>query len=180
MVGDSRWSYRWLYGHIGYSDHQLVDESYTGGVVCLLDDASWLMTSYFTAEIVAIPLCGWLSQALGTGRYSLWCIGGFLFSSLLCSMAWNLESMIVFRAMQGFCGGALIPLSFRLIIEILPQEKRPMGMSLFSIIATFAPAIGPAVGGWLTEHFMARDFYVNVFLRYWLGVDSALYETPHH
>ncbi|MYM59060.1 DHA2 family efflux MFS transporter permease subunit [Vibrio sp. OCN044] len=154
-------------GFMAILDIQITNSSMKviqGALSASLDDASWLMTSYFTAEIVAIPLCGWLSQALGTGRYSLWCIGGFLFSSLLCSMAWNLESMIVFRAMQGFCGGALIPLSFRLIIEILPQEKRPMGMSLFSIIATFAPAIGPAVGGWLTEHFSWHAiFYVNVF-----------------
>ncbi|NUW70256.1 MDR family MFS transporter [Vibrio coralliilyticus] len=153
-------------GFMAILDIQITNSSMKviqGALSASLDDASWLMTSYFTAEIVAIPLCGWLSKALGTGRYVLWCIGGFLGSSLLCSMAWNLDSMIVFRALQGFCGGALIPLSFRLIIEILPLEKRPMGMSLFSIIATFAPAIGPAIGGWLTEHFSWHAiFYVNV------------------
>ena len=153
-------------GFMAILDIQITNSSMKviqGALSASLDDASWLMTSYFTAEIVAIPLCGWLSKALGTGRYALWCIGGFLGSSLLCSMAWNLDSMIVFRTLQGFCGGALIPLSFRLIIEILPLEKRPMGMSLFSIIATFAPAIGPAIGGWLTEHFSWHAiFYVNV------------------
>ena len=117
----------------------------------------------FTAEIVAIPLTG--------GYLKLWGQGDTLYGVLvdfflLVIVLYGVESrsMIVFRAMQGFCGGALIPLSFRLIIEILPQEKRPMGMSLFSIIATFAPAIGPAVGGWLTEHFSWHAiFYVNVF-----------------
>nr|WP_284676478.1 DHA2 family efflux MFS transporter permease subunit [Vibrio sinus] len=134
-----------------------------GALSASLDQSSWLLTSYFTAEIVAIPLCGWLSKGLGTGRYALWCISGFVGASLLCSLAWNLNSMIVFRALQGFSGGALIPISFRLIIEILPDEKRPMGMSLFSIIATFAPAIGPALGGWLTEHFSWHAiFYINV------------------
>ncbi|CAM3924165.1 Multidrug export protein EmrB [Vibrio aerogenes CECT 7868] len=134
-----------------------------GALSATLNDSSWLITSYFTAEIVAIPLCGWLSKAFGTGRYALWCIGGFMLTSLLCSMAWSLNSMIIFRALQGFCGGALIPMSFRLIIEILPQEKRPVGMSMFSVIATFAPALGPALGGWLTDHFSWHFiFYINL------------------
>ncbi len=152
-------------GFMAILDIQITNSSMKviqGALSASLNDASWLMTAYFTAEIVAIPLCGWLAKAFGTGRYALWCIGGFLATSLLCAHAWSLNSMIVFRALQGFCGGALIPLSFRLIIEVLPEEKRPMGMSLFSIIATFAPAIGPALGGWLTEHLSWHAiFYIN-------------------
>ncbi|WP_199911712.1 DHA2 family efflux MFS transporter permease subunit [Dongshaea marina] len=152
-------------GFMAILDIQITNSSMKviqGALSATLNDSSWLMTSYFTAEIIAIPLCGWLSKALGTGRYAIWCVGGFFCASLLCSTAWNLNSMIVFRALQGFCGGALIPISFRLIIEILPLEKRPIGMSLFSIIATFAPALGPALGGWLTENLSWHAiFYIN-------------------
>ncbi|MCG8155394.1 multidrug efflux MFS transporter [Brenneria goodwinii] len=152
-------------GFMAILDIQIANSSMKviqGALSATMNDSSWLMTSYFTAEIVAIPLCGWLCQALGTGRYALWCIAGFLGASLLCSVAWNLSSMIVFRSLQGFSGGALIPISFRLIIEILPLEKRPLGMSLFSIIGTFAPAVGPALGGWLTDNFSWHAiFYIN-------------------
>ncbi|WJY13815.1 DHA2 family efflux MFS transporter permease subunit [Pectobacteriaceae bacterium CE90] len=152
-------------GFMAILDIQITNSSMKviqGALSATLGDSSWLMTAYFTAEIVAIPLCGWLSQALGTSRYALWCIVSFLAASLLCSFAWNLDSMIIFRALQGFSGGALIPIAFRLIIEILPKEKRPFGMSLFSIISTFAPAIGPAMGGWLTDSFSWHAiFYIN-------------------
>ncbi|KLU15848.1 DSBA oxidoreductase [Xenorhabdus sp. GDc328] len=154
-----------LGGFMAILDIQITNSSMKviqGALSATLDDSSWLMTSYFTAEIIAIPLCGWLAQALGTRRYALWCIGSFLAASILCSFSWNLNSMIVFRALQGFGGGALIPLSFRLIIEVLPEEKRPFGMSLFSIVGTFAPAIGPSLGGWLTETFSWHAiFYIN-------------------
>ncbi|CAG9001593.1 MAG: Colistin resistance protein EmrB [Candidatus Celerinatantimonas neptuna] len=134
-----------------------------GALSATLNDSSWLMTSYFTAEIVAIPLCGWLTKAFGTGRYALWCIGLFMIASLLCSMSWSLDSMIIFRSLQGFSGGALIPISFRLIIELLPPKKRPIGMAMFSVVATFAPAIGPALGGFLTANFSWHAiFYINL------------------
>ncbi|OTA14405.1 multidrug resistance translocase [Xenorhabdus vietnamensis] len=152
-------------GFMAILDIQITNSSMKviqGALSASLDESSWLMTSYFTSEIIAIPLCGWLCQAFGTGRYALWCIIGFLATSLLCSSAWSLNSMILFRSLQGFCGGALIPISFRLIIEFFPQEKRPLGMSLFSIISTFAPAVGPALGGWLTENLSWHAiFYIN-------------------
>ncbi|CAM3687528.1 DHA2 family efflux MFS transporter permease subunit [Xenorhabdus thuongxuanensis] len=152
-------------GFMAILDIQITNSSMKviqGALSASLDESSWLMTSYFTSEIIAIPLCGWLCQAFGTGRYALWCIIGFLATSLLCSSAWSLNSMIIFRSLQGFCGGALIPISFRLIIEFFPQEKRPLGMSLFSVISTFAPAVGPALGGWLTENLSWHAiFYIN-------------------
>ncbi|CAG8998981.1 MAG: Colistin resistance protein EmrB [Candidatus Celerinatantimonas neptuna] len=155
-----------LGGFMAILDIQVINASMKviqGALSATLEDSSWLMTSYFTAEIVAIPLFGWLSKAFGTGRYALYCIAGFVCASLLCSHAWSLQSMIVFRSMQGFCGGALIPISFRLIIEVLPKEKRPVGMAMFSVVSTFAPAIGPAIGGWLTDNFSWHMiFYINV------------------
>lgn len=162
-------------GFMAILDIQIVNASMKviqGALSATLEDSSWLVTAYFSAEIIAIPLCGWLSRGLGVSRYALWSVLSFLGASLLCSFSWNLSSMIVFRALQGFSGGALIPISFQLIIEILPREKRPLGMSMFSIIATFAPAIGPTIGGWLTDTFSWHAiFYINTIpalLAFWL------------
>ncbi|MEZ9196886.1 DHA2 family efflux MFS transporter permease subunit [Shewanella sp. 10N.286.54.B9] len=134
-----------------------------GGLGATLEEGSWIATAYLVAEMIAIPLSGWLSKGLDIRRYMLWNSAIFIVASLLCSIAWNLESMIAFRAMQGFFGGALIPMAFRLILEYLPDNKRAVGMALFGVTATFAPSIGPTLGGWLTEQFSWHYlFYINV------------------
>jgi DHA2 family multidrug resistance protein len=128
-----------------------------------LEESSWVATSYLVAEMIAIPLCGFFAAWLSPRRYLLWNGAGFILASLACSFAWNLDSMIVFRALQGFTGGALIPMAFTLIVTLLPAEKRPIGMALFGVTATFAPTIGPTLGGWLTEVFSWHYiFYLNV------------------
>ena len=134
-----------------------------GALAATLEEGSWISTSYLVAEIIMIPLTAWLVQLLSARRLAIWVSIGFLFSSLLCSMAWNLESMIVFRAMQGFTGGALIPLAFTMTLIKLPEHHRAKGMALFAMTATFAPSIGPTLGGWLTENFgWEYIFYINV------------------
>lgn len=134
-----------------------------GSLGATLEEGSWIATAYLVAEMIAIPLSGWLSTGLSTRRYLLWTSAAFIIASVLCSLSWNLESMIAFRALQGFFGGALIPLAFRLILEFLPDDKRAVGMALFGVTATFAPSIGPTLGGWLTEQFSWHYlFYINV------------------
>ncbi len=134
-----------------------------GALSATLEEGSWISTSYLVAEIIMIPLTAWLVQLLSARRLAVWVSVGFLISSLLCSFAWNLESMIVFRAMQGFTGGALIPLAFTLTLIRLPDHHRAKGMALFAITATFAPSIGPTLGGWLTESWgWEYIFYINV------------------
>lgn len=134
-----------------------------GSLGATLEEGSWISTAYLVAEMIAIPLSGWLSTGLSVRRYLLWTTAAFIFASILCSIAWNLEAMIAFRALQGFFGGALIPLAFRLILEFLPDNKRAVGMALFGVTATFAPSIGPTLGGWLTEQFSWHYlFYINV------------------
>lgn len=134
-----------------------------GALSATLEEGSWISTSYLVAEIIMIPLTAWLVQLLSARRLATWVSLGFLASSLLCSMAWNLESMIVFRAMQGFTGGALIPLAFTLTLIKLPEHHRAKGMAMFAMTATFAPSIGPTLGGWLTENFgWQYIFYINV------------------
>ncbi|CAM4083582.1 DHA2 family efflux MFS transporter permease subunit [Shewanella aquimarina] len=134
-----------------------------GSLGATLEEGSWIATAYLVAEMIAIPLSGWLSHGLSVRRYLLWTTAAFILASFLCSLAWNLEAMIAFRALQGFFGGALIPLAFRLILELLPEEKRATGMALFGVTATFAPSIGPTLGGWLTEQFSWHYlFYINI------------------
>ncbi|MGQ7818412.1 MDR family MFS transporter [Metapseudomonas furukawaii] len=134
-----------------------------GALSATLEEGSWISTSYLVAEIIMIPLTAWLVQLLSARRLAVWVSIGFLLSSLLCSLAWSLESMILFRAMQGFTGGALIPLAFTLTLIKLPEHHRAKGMALFAITATFAPSIGPTLGGWLTENFgWEYIFYINV------------------
>ncbi|MDO6707250.1 DHA2 family efflux MFS transporter permease subunit [Photobacterium sp. 1_MG-2023] len=134
-----------------------------GALSATLDESSWISTSYLVAEMIAIPLSGWLSRALGTRRYLIGTTVIFTIASLLCSIAWNMESMILFRAIQGFSGGALIPLAFSLVVQLLPVHKRAIGMALFGVTATFAPSIGPTLGGWLTENFTWHYiFYINL------------------
>ncbi|KJH71822.1 DHA2 family efflux MFS transporter permease subunit [Aliterella atlantica] len=128
-----------------------------------LEEGSWISTAYLVAEIVVIPLTGWLSRVFSTRLYLLGNAIAFIFFSVCCAWAWNLPSMIVFRALQGFTGGVLIPMALTILLTTLPPAKQPIGMAMFAITAVFAPAIGPTVGGWLTENFSWHYiFYLNV------------------
>lgn len=134
-----------------------------GALSATFDEASLISTAYLVAEIIVIPLSGWLMKMLSLRRYILISCGLFTFSSLLCSFAWDLESMIVFRALQGLGGGALVPLGFTIIMTKLPLKQRPMGMALFAFTATVAPALGPTIGGWLVQQFSWHYiFYINL------------------
>jgi DHA2 family multidrug resistance protein len=127
------------------------------------DEISWVPTSYLVAEIVVIPLTSWLSAAFSLKKYLLVNSTLFVFFSVCCGQAHSLELMILFRVLQGFTGGVLIPLSFVVILTYLPASKQPVGMALFSVTATFAPAIGPLLGGWLTDNYgWPFIFYMNV------------------
>ena len=127
------------------------------------DDGGWISTSYLIAEIVVIPLTGWLARVFSVRTYLLVNAALFLVFSVACAFAANLQQMIVLRAIQGFTGGVLIPMAFTIIITLLPKPKQPMGLALFALSATFAPAIGPTIGGYLTENYgWEFIFYVNL------------------
>jgi MFS transporter, DHA2 family, multidrug resistance protein len=134
-----------------------------GAIGAGIDDGGWISTSYLIAEIVVIPLSGWLAQVFSIRIYLLTNAVLFLVLSAACALAQDLPQMIVLRAVQGFTGGVLIPMAFTLIITLLPRGKQPVGLALFALSATFAPAIGPTIGGYLTENFgWQYIFYVNV------------------
>jgi DHA2 family multidrug resistance protein len=134
-----------------------------GAIGAGIDDGGWISTSYLIAEIVVIPLSGWLAQVFSIRIYLLTNAVLFLLFSAACALAQDLPQMIVIRAFQGFTGGVLIPMAFTLIITLLPKAKQPVGLALFAISATFAPAIGPTIGGYLTENWGWKYiFYVNL------------------
>jgi MFS transporter, DHA2 family, multidrug resistance protein len=134
-----------------------------GAIGAGIDDGGWISTSYLIAEIVVIPLSGWLAQVFSIRVYLLTNAILFLAFSAACALAQDLSQMIVLRALQGFSGGVLIPMAFTLIITLLPKAKQPIGLALFALSATFAPAIGPTIGGYLTENWgWQYIFYVNL------------------
>jgi DHA2 family multidrug resistance protein len=126
------------------------------------EEGSWISTAYLCAEIVVIPLTALLARVFGLRAYMMTTTALFLLFSTLCGTAWNLPSMIVFRMMQGFTGGALIPMAMTLVMLKLPASKRAVGMAIFGLTATMAPSMGPTLGGYLTDLYgWPSVFYIN-------------------
>jgi DHA2 family multidrug resistance protein len=134
-----------------------------GAIGAGADDGGWISTSYLVAEIVVIPLTGWLAQVFSVRRYLIVNAALFVAFSIACAFAQDLNQMIALRAVQGFTGGVLIPVAFTIVITVLPKAKQPIGLAMFAAGATFAPAIGPTIGGVLTENWgWQYVFYVNL------------------
>jgi MFS transporter, DHA2 family, multidrug resistance protein len=151
-----------------------------GAIGAGIDDGGWISTAYLIAEIVVIPLSAWFADVFSVRAYLLTTTILFLVFSVACAFATNLEQMIVLRAIQGFAGGALIPMAFTIIITLLPKPKQPIGLAMFALSATFAPAIGPTIGGYLTENWgWEYIFYVNLvpgapmLVMLWFSLDRA-------
>nr|WP_244642938.1 DHA2 family efflux MFS transporter permease subunit [Phyllobacterium sp. 628] len=134
-----------------------------GGIGTGVDNGAWISTAYLIGEIIVIPLTDYLSRVFSFRRFLLVNSLLFLAFSVACAFARNLEEMIVLRAIQGFTGGVLIPMAFTLILTRLPKYQQSVGMALFAITATFAPAIGPTIGGYLTENYgWQYIFFINL------------------
>ncbi len=134
-----------------------------GGIGTGVDNGSWISTSYLIGEIVIIPMTDYLSRVFSFRRFII--ANGILFPifSVACAFTHDLGSMIVMRALQGLAGGVLIPMAFTLILTKLPKAQQPTGLAMFALSATFAPAIGPTIGGYLTENYgWQAIFLVNV------------------
>ncbi|QJE00820.1 DHA2 family efflux MFS transporter permease subunit [Massilia forsythiae] len=133
-----------------------------GSLSATQEEGSWISTAYLCAEIVVIPMTALFVRAFGQRRYLMGTTALFLVFSTLCGAAWNLQSMIAFRMLQGFTGGALIPMAMTLVMTRLPPAKRAVGMAMFGLTATLAPAMGPTLGGYLTELYgWPSIFYIN-------------------
>lgn len=115
------------------------------------DEISWVQTSYLVAEVIMIPLSGWLARVVSTRWLFFASCLTFTLSSAACAFAWNLESMIAFRALQGFLGGAMIPTVFAASFIMFPPRQRAGVSVMIGLVATMAPTIGPTLGGYLTQ-----------------------------
>jgi MFS transporter, DHA2 family, multidrug resistance protein len=134
-----------------------------GGLSAAQDDISWVQTAYLIAEIIVIPLSGWLTRVFSTRWLFAASAAGFTFASLLCGIAWNIESMIVFRALQGMLGASMIPTVFTSSFHYFPGPRRVYSAAVVGTIASIAPVLGPVIGGWITDMLDWRWlFYVNL------------------
>lgn len=133
------------------------------GLSASQSEVAWVQTIYLIAEVIAIPLSGLLSHLLSTRIYFSISALGFALSSLMCGFAWDLQSMLVFRALQGFLGGGMIPTTMAALYMLFPKEKQAIPMVLVGMVSTLGPAIGPTLGGWLTTHFSWHwMFFINL------------------
>jgi DHA2 family multidrug resistance protein len=159
---------------IALLDIQIVSASLAdigGGLSASPDEVSWVQISYLIAEIIVIPLSGWLSRVMSTRwLFSISAIG-FTLTSLLCGWAWNIESMIVFRAAQGFLGGSMIPTVFTVAFIYFSGHQRVIAAAVIGALASLAPTLGPTVGGWITDSYSWHWlFFVNLLPGFFIAV----------
>jgi DHA2 family multidrug resistance protein len=151
---------------IALLDIQIVSASLRdigGGLSAGADDTAWVQTSYLIAEIVVIPLSGWLSRVVSTRWLFAVSAAGFTLTSLLCGLAWDIQSMIVFRAAQGFLGGSMIPMVFTTAFVFFEGKNRVVAAATIGALASLAPTLGPTLGGWITDHYSWHWlFFVNL------------------
>src|ERR1700694_5453018 len=127
------------------------------------DQSTWVLTSYLVSNAIILPISGWLAGALGRKRFFMACLGIFTVSSLLCGIAPNLGLLLLFRVLQGAGGGGLQPMAQAILGDTFPPAKRGLAFALYGITAICAPAIGPTLGGWITDSYSWRwIFYLNV------------------
>lgn len=147
-------------------DIQIVSASLAeiqAGLSASSDEIAWVQTAYLIAEVIMIPLSGYLSRALSTRVFFSIAAAGFTIASVLCAQASSINEMILWRAVQGFIGGGMIPGVFAAAFTIFPPSKRPIVSPLIGLVATLAPTIGPTVGGYLSHAFSWHWlFLVNV------------------
>src|SRR2546428_4365722 len=134
-----------------------------GGLAVGADESTWVLTSYLVSNAVVLPLSAWLSRLFGRKRYYMICVALFTVSSLLCGFAPSLAALIFFRVLQGIGGGGLAPVEQAILVDTFPASKRAAAFALYSMAIVTAPAIGPPLGGWITDSWSWRwVFFINV------------------
>jgi MFS transporter, DHA2 family, multidrug resistance protein len=127
------------------------------------DESTWVLTSYLVSNAIVLPLSGWASSVIGRKRFYMFCVALFTISSFMCGLAPNLTVLIICRILQGAGGGGLQPSEQAILADTFPPAKRGMAFAVYGMAVVMAPAIGPTLGGWITDNYSWRwIFYINV------------------
>lgn len=153
-----------------------------GGLSAGQDEATWVLTSYLVSNAAVLPISAWLADRLGRKRFYMTCVALFTISSFLCGLAPSLSLLIFFRVLQGVGGGGLGPSEQAILADTFPPRKRGMAFAVYGMAVVLAPAIGPTLGGFITDNFSWRwIFYINVpFGILSLFLTSFMVEDPPH
>ena len=128
-----------------------------------MSEGTWVLTTYLVANAIVLPITGWISSVIGRKRFFLVCIVVFTLCSLLCGLAPNIEILLLARALQGASGGGMQPMAQAIMADSVPPKQRGMAFALFGITAVVAPALGPTLGGWITDNYTWRwIFFINI------------------
>jgi DHA2 family multidrug resistance protein len=134
-----------------------------GNLGATADESTWVLSSYLVSNAVILPMSGWLSTRVGRKRFYMACVVLFTLSSVLCGFAASLPMLIVFRVMQGLGGGGLGPTEQAILADTFRPEQRNMGFAIYGMAIVVAPAVGPTLGGWITDNFSWHwIFFINV------------------
>jgi DHA2 family multidrug resistance protein len=134
-----------------------------GNLSASYEESTWVLTSYLVSNAIILPISAWLSTIIGRKRFYMTCVALFTASSLLCGLAPTLGMLIFFRVLQGVGGGGLQPSEQAILADTFPASKRGMAFAVYGMAIVLAPAIGPTIGGWITDNFNWRwIFYINV------------------
>src|SRR5271155_6159730 len=133
-----------------------------GGMGVSEDEASWVVTTYLVANAIVLTASSFLARMLGRKTFFLISLGLFTLSSILCGFAPNLNALLLFRILQGFGGGGMVPVAQSILADSFPPAKRGQAFALFGVAVVVAPAVGPTLGGWLADNISWRwCFLIN-------------------
>jgi MFS transporter, DHA2 family, multidrug resistance protein len=135
------------------------------------EESTWVITSYLVSSAIVLPMSGWLSNVFGRKRFYMWCVGIFTVSSFLCALAPSLKLLILFRILQGAGGGGLQPTEQAILADTFSAKQRGMAFAMWGLAIVVAPAIGPTLGGWITDHY---NWHWIFFINLPIGVVSLL------
>lgn len=134
-----------------------------GGLGRSYDEVTWILTTYLVANAVILPMSAWLSRVMGRKNYYIACVALFTATSFLCGIAPSLTVMLIARVLQGVGGGGLAPVEQAILVDTFPPHKRASAFALYTVAIVTAPAIGPVLGGWITDNFDWRwIFFINI------------------